>query len=97
MDRCLFHVVTLFQLKEGQGRRTLILFADVIIVQIQIGFLGYFYAGMAQYLAQSKHIHAVHQTAFCEVVTQTVGGVFFVQIGAFDVLLEVVLKVADTD
>ena len=74
----LFYVVALAQLKEGQGGRTLILFADVIIVQIQIGFLGYFYAGMAQYLAQSEHIHSIHQAAFCKVVPQTMRGVFLI-------------------
>ena len=93
----LFYVVALAQLKEGQGGRTLILFADVIIVQIQIGFFGDYYAGVAQYLAQSEHIHAVHQAAFRKVVTQTVWGVLFVQVRAFDILLEVVLKIADTD
>ena len=74
----MIYVVTLTQLKEGQGRRTLILLADVIIVQIQIGFLGYFYAGMAQYLAQSEHIHSIHQAAFCKVVPQTMRGVFLI-------------------
>ena len=74
----MIYVVTLTQLKEGQGRRTLILFADIIIVQIQIGFLGYFYAGMAQYLAQSEHIHSIHQAAFCKVVPQTMRGVFLI-------------------
>ena len=75
----------------------LITLANVFIVQIQIRLLCDGHAGMSQESAQSVDVHAIHQTAFRKVVTQTVRGVFFVQVRAFDILLEVVLKVADTD
>ena len=60
----------------------LIAFADIIIVQIQIGLLCYGYTGMTQQFASCVDIHTAHQTPLGEVVSQTVGRELLVQAGA---------------
>ena len=71
----------------------LITLADVFIIQIQIRLFCDGHAGMSQELAQCVDVHPIHQTSLGEVVSQTVGTVFFIQTNSVDVPLEVGFKV----
>ena len=75
----------------------MVLSANVIVSQIQISLFCNLYTGVSQYFTESKQIHTIHQTSLGEVVSQTVGTVFFIQTNPIDVPLEVGFKVVDID
>ena len=75
----------------------LIAFTHIIVIDVEVCLFGNCYAGMTQDFTQSVNIHTIHQTTLGEIVTQTMGCVFFVQPRTGDVLAEVAFKVAHTD
>ena len=75
----------------------MVLLANVIVSQIQICLFCDLYTGVSQDLTEGKQIHTIHQTSLGEVVSQTVGTVFFIQTNPVDVPLKVGFKVVDID
>lgn len=67
--------------------------ADLIIGDVQIGFLCDGDAGMAQQTTQCVDVHPAHQTAFGKVVSQTVRRVAFAQTSTAQVFFEIGFKV----
>lgn len=75
------------------GAKVLITTAYILFCKIKIRLFSHRYAGMPQQAAQRVDVHAVHETALCKIIAQTVrrNGVF--QSRSSEIFFEVSLEI----
>lgn len=74
------------------GAEVLITASQIVVIQIQIGFLCHRHIAVSQNSAEGVDVHTVHQTAFGEIIPQSMGRIFLLDTRSSQIPLEIGFK-----